>query len=236
MPGALLLHGYTSTPKSLDGLAAALAAAGFDVEVPVLPGHGTTVDDLIPRRWHEWTAAVEEAWDALAARHQRVVVGGLSMGATLATWLTASHPGVAGLACVNPIIDPPAESFRELMRAFLATGADHIPGPANDVSEPGTREAAYPEWPIEPMLSLFEAQDGLLGRLASITCPVLIVTSRQDHVVPPVSSDMLAEAVRGPVERLLLERSFHVATLDVEHEQVEQAVVAFALRVCQHGP
>jgi len=230
MPGALLVHGYTSTPKSLDGLAVALVDAGFYVEVPVLPGHGTTVDDLVIRRWDDWRAEVEHACDKLAARHDRFVVGGLSMGATLAIWLAATRADVAGLACVNPIVDPPAESFRELLRAFLATGAHHIPGPANDVSEPGTREAAYPEWPIAPLLSLFAAQDDLVGRLGAVTCPVLIVTSRHDHVVPPVSSDVLAAGVAGPVERLMLERSFHLATLDVERDLVEARVVDFARR------
>ncbi len=235
MPGALVLHGYTSTPQSLEGVASALAGAGFDVEVPLLPGHGTTVDDLVPRRWGEWVDAVEEAWDKLAARHEQSVVAGLSMGGTLATWLATIRPAVAGLACVNPIVDPPAESFRELLRAFLAAGHPCVPGPANDVSEPDAREVAYPQWPIEPMLSLFAAQDELVGRLARVTCPTLIVTSRQDHVVPPVSSDMLAAGVAGPVERLVLERSFHLATLDVERDTLEAAVVDFARRVCRDG-
>jgi carboxylesterase len=134
---------------------------------------------------------------------------------------------------VNPIIDPPAESFRELMRAFVEAGHVSVPGPANDVSEPGAWEVAYPQWPIEPMLSLFEAQDDLVRRLPAVTCPVLIVTSGHDHVVPPVSSDMLAAAVTGPVERVLLERSFHLATLDVERDRLEAAVVDFARRVCK---
>ncbi len=236
MAGALLLHGYTSTPQSLEGLAEALAGAGFDVDVPLLPGHGTTVDDLVSCRWGDWARAAEEAWAKLAARHDHAIVGGLSMGGTLATWLAATQPDVAGLACVNPMIDPPAESFRELLRAFLATGADTLPGPANDVSEPDAREVAYPQWPIEPMLSLFDAQDDLVGRLATVTCPVLIVASRHDHVVPPVSSDMLASGVAGPVERLLLERSFHLATLDVERDLLEDAVVVFARRACGLAP
>jgi len=232
MPGALLIHGYTSTPQSLEGLAAALAGAGFEIDAPLLPGHGTAVDDLIPRRWGDWVAAAEEAWVRLAARHDRTIVAGLSMGGTLATWLAATRSGVAGLVCVNPMVDPPAESFRELLRAFLAAGHDCVPGPANDVSEPGAREVAYPQWPIEPLLSLFEAQDDLVGRLASVTCPVLIVTSGHDHVVPPVSSDLLAAGVASPAERLLLERSFHLATLDVERDQLEAAVVDFARRAC----
>ena len=159
------------------------------------------------------------------------------MGGTLATWLAATRPpALAGLACLNPMIDPPAESFRELhagvrgRRPCLRARARPTTCPS-----PAPGRSAYPLWPIEPMLSLFEAQDDLLGRLAQVTCPTLIVTSGHDHVVPPVSSDMLAAGVTGPVERVVLERSFHLATLDVERDVLEAAVVAFARRVCELG-
>ena len=210
-----------------------LEAAGFDVEIPLLPGHCTSVDDLLTRRWADWVATVEASYRGLAEGHEQVVLAGLSMGATLATWLAADagdHPEVVGLVCVNPYIDPPAASFREIMLGFLDAGFDCVPGPANDVAEPGVDEGGYAQWPIQPLLSLFDALDDLLPRLPAIACPVLVVTSRQDHVVPPVSSDLLAAAVSGPVERLFLERSFHLATLDVERDLVEKAVVDFATR------
>jgi carboxylesterase len=230
----LVVHGYTGAPRSVDGLAGVLEAAGFDVEVPLLPGHCTSVDDLAGRRWPDWVAAVEDAYRRLAAGHDRVVLVGLSMGATLAAWLAAApddHSQVAGLACVNPYVEPPAASFRELMHGFLDAGFGCVPGPANDVAEPEADEGGYDQWPIEPLLSLFDALDDLVPRLPAIACPVLVVTSRRDHVVPPSSSDLLAERVSGPVERLWLERSFHLATLDVERDVVENAVVDFATRV-----
>jgi carboxylesterase len=217
----------------VEGLGEVLEAAGFDVEIPLLPGHCTSVDDLLGRRWPDWVGTVEDAYTRLAGDHDRVVLVGLSMGGTLATWLAADaagHAEVAGLACVNPYVEPPAESFRQLMLGFIDAGFDRVPGPANDVAEPEANEGGYDQWPIEPLLSLFDALDDLLPRLPAITCPVLVVTSRQDHVVPPASSDLLAERVSGPVERLFLDRSFHLATLDVERDIVENAVVDFATR------
>jgi len=75
-----------------------------------------------------------------------------------------------------------------------------------------------------------EATTELHGRLGDIRCPVLILTSPQDHVVPPSSSDVLADGVAGPVERVPLERSYHVATLDFDRDLVEKRTVEFALR------
>ncbi len=67
--------------------------------------------------------------------------------------------------------------------------------------------------------------------LATIVCPMLIMTSPNDHVVEPVSSDHLAASVSGPVERIALERSYHVATLDYDGPLVCEQAVAFARKV-----
>ena len=74
--GALVLHGFTGTPQSMRGLAAAFAAAGFATELPLLPGHGTSVDDMVSTTWDDWASAAESAFEDLAARCDRVVVAG----------------------------------------------------------------------------------------------------------------------------------------------------------------
>jgi carboxylesterase len=60
---------------------------------------------------------------------------------------------------------------------------------------------------------------------------VLILTSPQDHVVPPTNSDHLASVVAGPVERVTLERSYHVATLDYDKDLIAERTAAFVRKV-----
>ena len=91
----------------------------------------------------------------------------------------------------------------------------------------GAPESAYDASPIEPMLSMFEGVDEIAGRLGEIRCPVLLFSSRTDHVVPPESGDLLAASVGGPLERVWLERSFHVATLDYDAAEIEERAVDF---------
>lgn len=234
--GALVLHGITGTPASVRGLAAALARAGFAVEAPLLPGHGTSMADLLDKGWGDWWAAVESAYAGLAARCDRVLVAGLSMGGTLACWL-AAHPGaeVAGVVCVNPMIEPPAPSFLEILEGLLAEGVEVMPGIGGDVARPSEREPAYAGTPVAATLSMMRAVADLEPRLGRITAPLLLFTSRMDHVVPPSSSDVLAARVGGPVERVTLERSYHVATLDWEADLIERRTVEFALEVTAAG-
>ena len=227
----LVLHGFTSCPQSVRPLAHALAGAGYTVELPLLPGHGTTPDDMATTTWDDWAAGALSAYDELSARCDRVAVAGLSLGGALAALIAAERPSTAAVIAVNPGVEPPVAAVLEAITALADAGTERIDAVANDVADPSVRELAYESTPVACVLSLFDGQAKLVPRLADITCPVLIATSRQDHLVMNSSSELLASAVAGPVERLWLERSYHVATIDYDHELIEQTAVAFLARV-----
>lgn len=229
-PGALVLHGFTGTPGSVRGVADALSTAGFVVEAPLLPGHGGTMDDLAATGWDDWSGGADDAYRELAARCAPVVVFGLSMGGTLACWLASRHRGVAALVCVNPMIEPVADSFLEILEGLRAAGFASAPSFGSDIARPGVIEENTGGAPFGALLSLFGGVAELAPRLPDVTCPLLLFTSAKDHVVPPVSSDLLAARVSGPVERVLLERSYHMATLDWDAPDIEARTVAFARR------
>jgi carboxylesterase len=114
---------------------------------------------------------------------------------------------------------------------LLAAGTRMTPNIGSDIAKPGVVEVSYPATPVACVLSLCEGLDRLQPVLGDIRCPVLIMTSREDHVVPPVSSDVLADRVSGSVERVFLDRSYHVATLDHDRHEIEARAVEFARKV-----
>jgi carboxylesterase len=229
--GVLVLHGFTGNPATMRPLADALVAAGHTVELPRLPGHGTSVEDMVPTTFADWVAAAEDAYADLAGRCRAVVVVGLSMGGTLTAWLAAHHPEVAGIVCINAAAAPRDPDLKDMVRLMLDAGEVLSPGVGSDIADPDASEPAYAETPLAAALSFFEGLDELQPHLAAITCPALIMTSPEDHVVDPADSDHLAAAVRGLVERLPLERSYHVATLDHDKELIAEATLAFVERV-----
>jgi carboxylesterase len=226
--GALVLHGFTGSPYSMRGIARALASAGYTVELPRLPGHGTAVEDLVPTRFADWLAAAEKTYVDLASRVDDVVVVGLSMGGTLAASLAAAHPEIAGAAFVNPFIAGLDDDSIGFLRAVADSGETMLPGIGASIADPDATELSYDETPVLALLSLADAAAELRGRLSAIGCPVLIVTSPNDPIVPPVSSEVLAGSVTGPVERMLAERSLHVATVDYDKDEIERRIVEFA--------
>lgn len=229
--GALVLHGFTGNPRSMRPLAEAMAKVGFSVELPLLPGHGTHVDDMIATRWDDWFAHVDATYAALAARVNRVVVLGLSMGGTLAAALAIAHPEIAGLVLVNAAVEPMAPEFHELLTQMAAV-SEVMPSIGNDIAKPDVTEGSYDATPLRALLSLGAAGAALAPRMSEITMPCLLLNSVQDHVVAPTAAEFFASRVSGPVERIMLEESFHVATLDYDAGLIEAKATEFALRVC----
>ena len=233
--GVLVLHGFTGNPSSLRAQALALAEAGFHVEQPRLPGHGTTIDDMLTTSWSDWYGAASTAFDSLAGRAERIVVMGLSMGGTL-TLATAlarrDDPRLAGLVCVNPATVPQPSPVVDMLREMLDDGTTVVPAIGSDIADPDATEIAYEGTPIAPLLSLVE--DGLApitDRFGELTVPLLLFTSRQDHVVEPASSEHLAVNYGGEFDHVWLDRSYHVATQDYDAPLITERSIDFARRV-----
>jgi esterase/lipase len=212
--GVLLVHGFTGTPMSMRPWGEALAAEGFAVRCPLLPGHGTRWQDCNASTHEQWTATVEEAFDQVAADCDRVFVAGLSMGGTLAIRLAEVRPDdVAGVLLVNPSLLTQRLDARLLpLIARLSPSWAPI---ASDIKKPGVTELAYPKLPTRAMMQLRRLWVAARADLERITAPLIVFHSVEDHVVEPVSTAVLLAGVSSTdTTEVLLEDSYHVATLD----------------------
>lgn len=227
----LVLHGFTGNPSSVRGIAERLADAGFTVEAPLLPGHGTALTDLVSVGWSDWSGAAEDAYAELAARCAKVAVVGLSMGGGLTCRLAARHPEIAGIVLINPLVEPPADDFRAALQEMVREGATIAPSIGSDIARKDVAEITYDGTPLPAALSLFSGVEEVALGLSEIQCPVLLFSSRQDHVVPTTNGDLVASSVSGPCERVWLEHSFHVATLDNDRDELEARTVTFVTAV-----
>jgi carboxylesterase len=225
--GILMLHDLAGTPQVFESLAAKVSKAGYSVDVPLLPGHGTEIEDLIDMTWDDWAGASQLALDELASRSGPVVAVGIGVGATLACFVGATHPDVVGVIAINPRTMPVPQEAIDMLKAMQSDGAMYMPPLAPDVSDHTAHVVAYNTVPAKTLISMFEAIGQMSGHWNELECPALLVTSARDHRVGPREADFLAEHTSGRVERLVLEHSFHLATIDVDHELLEQATLDF---------
>ncbi len=230
--GALIIHGFTGCPQSMRPLAEAFAAAGFSVESLRLPGHGTTPEDMAKYRWSDWTASVDQTYRELASRTDKIVVAGLSMGGTLTLWTAEHHPEVAGIVVINGAAeDEDTKGLLDVAEQTLASGQTFLQGVAGDVADPNAKELGYDRIPAVTVGPLVKGIADVKAKLGDIKCPVLILHSPQDHVVGPGSVKAMRERIKTPIEYVALEKSYHVATLDYDREEINQRSVAFGMKV-----
>lgn len=212
--GVLLLHGFTGSPASMRPWGQHLADEGFSVDVPRLPGHGTTWQELNATHWQDWYAEASRGLDRLGAGCDRVFVGGLSMGGCLALRLAAERPDdVDGLLLVNPSV----ASTKKLLVAVPAVKriVGSVRGFGNDIKKPGADEHCYDRTPLKALDSLRAMWRLTREDLPKVTAPLVLFRSVEDHVVESLSGQMITQRVssRDVTERVL-DDSYHVATLD----------------------
>lgn len=226
----LVLHGFTGSPQSMRPLAVRLAEAEYSVELPRLPGHGTSVEDLMTTTWDDWATSAEAAYEELLGRCENVAVVGLSMGGALTAYLAQRHD-VAACVFINPQLIRPAKDLVEGLAALLEAGVTTIDPIAGDIKKEGVVETTYPSMPLSSIGTFFAAMAGVEDHLSSITAPTLLLSSRDDHVVPSENGDALMAHCAGPIQRVWLENSYHVATLDNDAAFLESEVLSFLERV-----
>ena len=89
--GVLLSHGFTGSPWSMKPFAEHLAAEGYGVAVPRLPGHGTSWQEMNKTSWPDWYAVLDNEFERLRKEHDQVFLVGLSMGGCLVLRLAEQH-------------------------------------------------------------------------------------------------------------------------------------------------
>lgn len=231
--GVLLCHGFTGCPQSMRPWAEHLAAAGMTVRLPRLPGHGTTWRELDMTRWQDWYAELDRTLTELHARCAEVFVMGLSMGATLGLRLAQERgDDVSGLALVNPslLTKRPERHVAPVLQYVIRS----LPAIASDIKKPGVTELAYDRVPSKAAYSLTKLWAATRGDLGKVTQPVLVFRSRTDNVVEPDSCALLHEKVRSTdIHEVVLEDSYHVATLDNDAQTIFDGSLEFVRRLAR---
>lgn len=233
--GVLLCHGFTGSTQSIIGWARHLEAAGFQVRLPRLPGHGTSWQECNQTTWTDWYDCVDDAFTTLRAQSDQVFLAGLSMGGALALRLAEQHGrGVSGLALVNPVINITDPRMRAL--PILRLALPSLGGITNDIAKSGSIEWGYDRLPLRALYSQTFLWADVRRNLHRIDQPLLVYRAVNDHVADPSSVRLIKAGVRSSDQTYIeLQRSYHVATLDYDADDIFEGSVAFFRRLTKEA-
>src|SRR2546427_411191 len=146
-----------------------------------------------------------------------------------------SLPGSRPLGCllVHGFTGTP-EEMRPLGEALAARGfpvyAVRLAGHGTDVADPAMRAASrsYRMTPLAGVTELLRLQVVVRRELSRVTQPALVLHGRQDHSVPFANLELLRRSLGSSwIETRVLERSWHVITMDVERDEVGRLAADF---------
>ena len=221
-PTLLLVHGFPLDHTLWDPQVESLRDVAR-VVAPDLPGFGTST---APRT----TMTMDDYADALAAPiDEPCVICGLSMGGYVALAFLAKHPDkVRGLILCNTRAGADDEKAREGRRASEKKVQDAgVPELANGMlpkmltpkAPADLRSSVQAMMARQPAPGVIAALRGMAARpdrtpmLSSIRVPTLILTGREDTLIPPSESEAMARAIPGS-RLLIIDGAAHLSNLE----------------------
>ncbi|HET7538627.1 MAG TPA: alpha/beta fold hydrolase [Polyangiaceae bacterium] len=239
-PGVVAFHGFGGTTREIEIATSVAAELGLSAVARTLPGHGSHARELARTRFADWLAGARDAYQELAGQG-RVIAAGLSMGSLLAAELAIEHPEtVCGLVLLaNAVWLRPS-----LSRALRAAAWLHLPDflmrkGSSDIADLDARQShlSYSADPVHAAIDLERSGRALSERLAQVRCPTLILHGAHDHVCP-VENAWRAANLLGTrdVRVVILPRSQHVITRDVERADVARELRDFYARIAAQTP
>lgn len=230
----LLIHGYSDSPATFRYLTQSLDQQGYDYKAMLLPGHGTSPEDLATKTWQDWIGAVEREYMALQQRYKTVYVIGFSTGGTLAIHLAKKH-SLDGMILIAPYLQCPKvggippEFGLKVIHPFLWNTKYFQKIAPPGISDPQLRTEFidYQFLPVDTTASLFECGALAIDEIPKIQCPVLILHGSKDRSADPEASQNLLFNRLPSTQKSLVyfPKSEHVVIMDVQKDQAIQEIL-----------
>lgn len=203
-----------------------LTNEGYSVHGPLLEGHGTRLEHMEQTGRRDWLESARRGYLRLADECEKVHLFGFSMGGLLSLNLAAEFP-VASLTTLNAPIklhdrrQPFARIVQYFQRFHMWEGDELEPE-----GEAAQYWVGYEGVPVKGAVQLLDLVRETKRRLAEVTCPLLVIQSKADQSVRPVSAEIIRDRTSSFRKNLVwLERSAHNSLLYDERQIIHDAAL-----------
>lgn len=212
--GVVCLHGFTATTVEVRKFASLLNQQGYNVSGPLLPGHGTSPEDMNKVSWKDWLRITEDYYLAMKSRCKRVFLAGESTGALLSLLLASKYPNIDGLLIFAPALKIPGIWLTRLIWPFKK----YVYKKNFDLTSPWQ---GFNVIPLHGASELAKLQEITRRSLAKVTTPLIVFQGKLDRTIDPISAIEVLENVKSRDKELVwLENSPHVILLEGPLEDV----------------
>jgi carboxylesterase len=229
--GIMLIHGFTGAPPEMRLIGDYLHDRGITVSAPMLPGHGTYVEEMNHYRWTDWVTHTRQTLSELQSACDTVFIGGLSLGSLITLNLAAEDMDLSGAVLFAPSIKLTSRLIHltPILKYFIQKVKKPLDQYANQAAD--RQEWTYNERPMAGAHELLKIIRHTRSILQEVKCPLLIVEGAKDEIIDPACSRYVYDRVASAEKEILtLPESGHCLTIDGEWEVAAEKTFQFVGR------
>ena len=235
MIGILMIHGGGGgTCADLKQLAEDInQKIGCTIHIPLLPGYGTTPENLRYTTISEWKEKLDIELKHLRKKCEKIFVGGHSLGGIL-TLILASKYDLDGIFAINAAIGIKllAVGFKglaillvplvRLFKKYMAVDSETLKKETNG------KWIGYDKIPLNLLPKVKKLMKKMKLSLHKIECPAILFQGCKDSMIKPSSMDYIFDKIKSRKKRKIwLENSEH-AILDIpDHDLIVNELTEF---------
>jgi esterase/lipase len=225
----VFFHGFTSCPEQFRELGQQMFDEGYNVYIPRMPHHGKldrSQEALLPTTAEELAIFTTDTVDIAQGLGDRIVVGGLSGGGTIAAWVAQEHEDVERVIAVAPFLG--IGFIPTPLNRIVARVMDDIPNidmwwdPTTKADNPSTADYAYPGYPLHALAEYlrlgFATQDNARREKPAVAS-IMVINNEHDDSVNNGITDQLVAAWKAHGEEFLRTYEFEDA-LGLPHDLI----------------
>lgn len=181
--GALLVHGLLDSPFSMLDTAKHLQKQGIFCRSVLLPGHGTTPNDLMHVSYRDWINTTRYGVESMINQVDKLFLIGYSTGAMLSMYHVLKDPRIAGMVMIAPPFKLKAPVL--MMVGWHQFAKRFMKNKEWIIRLPNVDYVKYRSIPFNPALQLFKLMEETtaLQTKQTISCPIMIIQSHEDETV-----------------------------------------------------
>ncbi|WP_438447111.1 alpha/beta hydrolase [Gorillibacterium sp. sgz5001074] len=228
---ALLIHGFTGSPSEFRRLGYYLHDQGYTVKAVLLPGHGTTPEDMIQTGFRDWWRAVKEAYESLQeAGYRKIIPIGHSMGGLLSLKLAMEEEVAGCVSLATPIhLGSRKVVFAWLLSFFVKYVSKRRPPGAEHIT---SESLAYDRTPLKCVVHFRRLLFHVKKKLNRVRVPLFIGQGELDKASLPHSAPFIYKKVASELKELkVYPNSAHGILLESDREQVYEDIGQFIARL-----
>ena len=229
---ALLLHGFTSSPREFRDLSNYLAKKGISSYAPLLPGHGTSPERLAVVSYYNWIESVQAQITMLAQDYDEIYLIGNSFGGNLALVCANYSDKIKGVVTLGtPIFFKKDRIGRFIIfpilrriKLFQAKKYESI-----HAKKLMTEKAwSYQSMPLRSLSQLLKLLALTKKTIPNIKKPLLVMQVWGDHLVDTESSEYIISKSASTSKRVItIPKSYHMFLIDKYAPLVHKEIFNF---------